>query len=100
MQDSARAAAVAAVRDGGFGHRELVVRANALDTRWGADDLAALSEAGQAAIPVPKVASQDELDRYNAAIAHAPAVTRLRLEDRRVEHRRVRAGNVRWLKWN
>src|SRR3546814_17269406 len=76
MKDGARAAAVAAVRDGGFGPRELVVRANALDTRWGADNLAALSEAGPAAILVPKVASPEDIDRYNAAIAHAPAATR------------------------
>lgn len=31
--------AVAAVAEGGFGRRELVVRANALSTAWGADDL-------------------------------------------------------------
>ena len=36
----ARAGAVAAVREGGFGGREVVIRANGLDTPWGADDLA------------------------------------------------------------
>ncbi|RZL52516.1 MAG: CoA ester lyase, partial [Sphingomonas sp.] len=33
-KDEARAAAVAAAREGGFGNRELVVRVNAGDTRW------------------------------------------------------------------
>lgn len=77
MKDSARAAAVAAVREGGFGQRELVVRANGLDTPWGADDLAALAEAGPDAILVPKVAGSEDIDRYDAAIAHAPQSTRL-----------------------
>src|SRR3546814_1845115 len=40
---AARAAAVAAAREG-FGGRELVVRVNALDTEWGADDLARSEE--------------------------------------------------------
>src|SRR3546814_18642235 len=40
---AARAAAVAAAREG-FGGRELVVRVNALDTEWGADDLAVVAE--------------------------------------------------------
>lgn len=50
----ARAAAVAAVRSGGFGPR-LGVRINALDTEWGADDLAALAEMDVDLIVVPKV---------------------------------------------
>src|ERR1700723_1881808 len=37
----ARAAAVAAVKAGGFGRREVVIRVNGLGTPWGADDLAA-----------------------------------------------------------
>lgn len=77
MKETARAAAVAAVREGGFGHRELVIRANALDTQWGADDLAALAEAGPDAILVPKVSSALDIDRYDTAIAAAPAATRL-----------------------
>lgn len=77
MKESARAAAVAAVREGGFGHRELVIRANALDTEWGADDLAALAKAGPDAILVPKVSSAQDIDRYDTAIAAAPAATRL-----------------------
>ena len=50
-----RAAALATVREGGFGRRELVLRANALASEWGADDLHALARVGPDAILVPKV---------------------------------------------
>jgi citrate lyase beta subunit len=50
----ARAAAVAAVRAGGFSPR-LGVRINALDTEWGADDLAALADTSVDLIVAPKV---------------------------------------------
>ncbi len=74
---AARDAAVAAVREGGFGRRELVVRANGLGTPWGSDDLAALAAAGPDAVLVPKVSSPEEVHSYDAALAAAPAHTRL-----------------------
>ena len=37
----ARDQAVAAVASGSYGHRELTIRCNGLDTPWGADDIAA-----------------------------------------------------------
>ena len=52
---AARDAAVAAVREGGFSRRLLVVRGNGLDTPWAADDLAALAEVRPAAVLIPKV---------------------------------------------
>src|SRR3546814_3855319 len=70
MKVAARQAAVAAIAEGGFGARELVVRTNGLDTPWGADDLAAVAGAGPAAILVPKVDSPEDVARYDAAIAH------------------------------
>lgn len=73
----ARDQAVAAVRAGGFGRRELVIRCNGLDTPWGADDLAAVAAAGPDAILVPKVAGPADIAAYDAAIAEAPAGTRL-----------------------
>lgn len=73
----ARAMAVTAVAEGGFGQRELVVRANGLDTEWGADDLAAAAAAGPDAVLVPKVSSPAEVRAYDAALAAAPAHTRL-----------------------
>ena len=65
---AARALACEAVRMGGFGVRELVVRVNGLDTPWGADDLAAVGEAGPDAVLVPKVASPADLAAYRAAV--------------------------------
>jgi citrate lyase subunit beta/citryl-CoA lyase len=56
MKLEARAAAVAAAREGGFGPR-LGVRINALDTPWGADDLKALRDAPVDLIVAPKVES-------------------------------------------
>ena len=41
-KEIARDQAVAAVQEGGFGARELVVRVNGLETEWGAADLAAM----------------------------------------------------------
>ena len=51
----AREKVCAAVQNGGYGKRELIIRVNALETPWGADDLKAASEAGPDAILVPKV---------------------------------------------
>jgi citrate lyase subunit beta/citryl-CoA lyase len=73
----ARDQAVAAVRAGGFGRREVVIRCNGLDTPWGADDLIAAAAAGPNAILVPKVNHAADVAAYDAAIALAPDMTRL-----------------------
>ena len=67
----ARTAAVAAVRDGGFGPRLLVVRINGLDTLWGAEDLAALSGTGVDAVLLPKVSSPGPLGKARAVLGDA-----------------------------
>lgn len=77
LKEEARAAAVAAVAEGGFGRRELVIRANALGTPWGAEDLAAISAVGPDAVLVPKVNSPEEVRAYDAALSAAPPRTRL-----------------------
>ncbi len=64
----ARAAAVAAVKAGGFGRREVAIRVNGLATPWGADDLAAAAEAGPDAVLVPKVNSAADVAAYDAAL--------------------------------
>jgi citrate lyase subunit beta/citryl-CoA lyase len=69
---AARAQAVAAVRAGGFGGREVVIRVNGRDTPWGAEDLAAAVEAQPDAILVPKVNDAADLSTYNAALSGAP----------------------------
>ncbi len=69
----ARANAVAAVRDGGFGDRELVIRVNALGTPWAEDDLVAAATSGADAVLAPKVGDAETVARYHAALAGAPA---------------------------
>lgn len=64
----ARAAAVEAVRQGGFEPR-LGVRINALGTPWGADDAAALAEAGASLIVAPKVETPEALHALTASLA-------------------------------
>lgn len=76
-KSEARAMAVAAVQEGGFGKRELVVRANALSTPWGADDLAAIAATGPDAVLVPKIDGVGDIRAYDAALAKAPPHTRL-----------------------
>ncbi|HEY2707393.1 MAG TPA: CoA ester lyase [Caulobacteraceae bacterium] len=73
----ARTAAVAAVKAGGFGRREVVIRVNGLSTPWGADDLAAVAAAGPDAVLVPKINTPADVATYNAAIAAAPSATQL-----------------------
>lgn len=67
-KDLARQQAVEAVRAGGFGRREVVIRVNGLDTPWGADDLAAASTARPAAVLAPKVSSPADVAAYAAAL--------------------------------
>lgn len=76
-KEAARHAAVAALAEGGWGNRELVVRANGLDTPWGAADLAAIARAGPAAVLVPKVSCPQDVRSAHAALAEAPAATQL-----------------------
>ncbi|HLY78937.1 MAG TPA: CoA ester lyase [Caulobacteraceae bacterium] len=73
----ARAAALAAVKAGGFGRREVVIRVNGLSTPWGADDLAAAAEAGPDAVLVPKINAAADVEAYDCALAAAPPATRL-----------------------
>jgi citrate lyase subunit beta / citryl-CoA lyase len=68
-KDIARRQAVEAVRSGGFGRREVVIRVNGLDTPWGRDDLAAADEAGVHVILVPKVSTADDVTAYDAALS-------------------------------
>jgi citrate lyase subunit beta/citryl-CoA lyase len=84
----AREQAAAAARDGGFGARELVVRVNAIDSEWGADDLATLAGLPIDAVLVPKVDAGRDIVACTDALADVPvwamietARAMLRLED-------------------
>lgn len=58
---AAREAVAAAVREGGFGGREVVIRVNGPATEWGRADLEAAAAAAPDAILLPKVSSPDEI---------------------------------------
>lgn len=64
----ARAALVAQAQAGGFGHRRLIARINALSTPWGHDDLAALAAAPLDALLAPKVDSADDIAALSQAM--------------------------------
>jgi len=54
---TAREQIAAALRQGGYGRREIVVRVNALDSPWGRDDVKVLAGSGADALLLPKVES-------------------------------------------
>jgi citrate lyase subunit beta/citryl-CoA lyase len=61
-KEQARAQVVEAVKAGSFGHREVFIRVNGIDTPWHADDLYAAAHAGPDAILVPKVSQVEHLE--------------------------------------
>jgi len=60
-KSEARAQVLGAIAEGGYGRRELLVRANALDTPWGVDDLRALAGSGADGVVLSKVSSAGEV---------------------------------------
>jgi citrate lyase subunit beta/citryl-CoA lyase len=62
-KEAARHQVAEAVKAGGFGAREVVIRVNGIDTPWHAEDLAAAAHAAPDAILVPKVSSPDTLEQ-------------------------------------
>ncbi len=65
---AARDRVVAAVREGGFGARELVVRINGLGTPWYAEDVAAVRGIGVDAVLVPKVSYPSDLEEIRTSL--------------------------------
>ena len=63
----AREQVALAVNGGGYGHRELIVRINGLDTPWGKDDLAVAAELPVQALLFPKVESADQVAQIISA---------------------------------
>src|ERR1700761_2217739 len=64
----AREAVIKALRNGGFGDREVLVRINGLDTRWWVEDLDAVAAAKPDAVLVPKVSNPGQLQDLAARI--------------------------------
>lgn len=72
-KEEARNAAVAAAQEGGFGDRELIIRANGLDTPWWRDDLVAAARSGADGVLMPKVGSAADIARCGELLRDAPA---------------------------
>ena len=75
----AREQVVAAVREGGFGGRQVVIRVNGAQTPWGEDDLAAAIAARPDAILLPKVDSAGMIMQAARALREAGAPDSVRL---------------------
>ena len=76
-KEAARDQVCAAVKAGGYGRRELVIRINALDTPWGKADLEAAIAAGPDAVLLPKPRTGADIARVSETLALAGAKTRL-----------------------
>lgn len=68
----ARDQAIAAVREGGFGARELVVRVNDLGTAWGRADMDALAGLSPDAVLLPKLNTRNDVEACNTLLEHCP----------------------------
>ena len=62
-----------ALKAGGYGYRELVIRINPLSSPWGFDDLASASTSGADAVLLPKVESADTVRQAEAVMVMAGA---------------------------
>jgi len=75
----ARTQVCAAVKAGGYGKRELVIRINSLESDWSAADLVAAAKAGPDAILVPKVSRPDDIEAVSKALDKAGASDTMRI---------------------
>jgi citrate lyase subunit beta/citryl-CoA lyase len=58
-KEKAREQIMQAIKTGGYGKREILIRTNGLNTPWGYDDLVAVAKAGSDAVLLPKVESAE-----------------------------------------
>ena len=61
LKVEARERAAEVVREHPYGHREVAIRVNGMDTEWYRDDIEAAVAAGPDAIAVPKVGSGEQV---------------------------------------
>jgi citrate lyase subunit beta/citryl-CoA lyase len=71
VKADARAALVAAVKAGGYGKREVIVRVNALASPWGRDDIAAICPSKPDGVLAPKVESAEQVEALDDALTEA-----------------------------
>lgn len=78
-KEQARTQVMAAVHEGGYGSRELVIRVNGLDTPWGHADLVAAATSGADAVLICKVDSAEGVRQADRVLRSAGAPESLRL---------------------
>ncbi|HUI96954.1 MAG TPA: CoA ester lyase [Xanthobacteraceae bacterium] len=78
-KEAARAHVAQAVRAGGFGHREVLIRVNGLETPWFAHDFDAAIAARPDAIVVPKVSSAEQIEMVGSRLLDTHADHHVRL---------------------
>ena len=78
-KDSARAQVAQAVRAGGFGSREVMIRLNGIDTPWFAPDFDAAIAARPDAILVPKVSTPTQIEMIGTRLLDTHADHHVRL---------------------
>jgi citrate lyase subunit beta/citryl-CoA lyase len=76
---AARQQVVDAVKAGGFGTREVIVRVNGLDTPWHVDDVTAAAHAAPDAILVPKISTPQQLEAIGQRLLDMHADLRTRI---------------------
>ncbi len=76
---AARKQVTDAVKAGGFGAREVIVRINALDTQWWLDDLAAAAKARPDGILVPKISTPGQIQDIAARLIDIAADHKIRV---------------------
>lgn len=78
-KEAAREVIGAALAEGGYGHREIVVRTNGLDSAWGAADLAFAAKSGADAVLLPKVEHADQIWEAEERLSGAGAPDGMRI---------------------
>ncbi len=78
-KEEARARVCAAVAEGSYGGREVVIRINGIDTPWGKADLAEAADAMPDAILVPKVSRAEDMRRIARILDDRGTPARVRL---------------------
>ena len=78
-KEAARAQVAEAVLQGGYGHREILIRVNGPDSAWGNDDIQAVAKSGVDAILLPKVESAAIVQRIDAWLTDLGAPASLAL---------------------
>ncbi|MGB1605637.1 MAG: HpcH/HpaI aldolase/citrate lyase family protein, partial [Promethearchaeia archaeon] len=77
VKAQARGMVLTELHAGGFGPRELAVRANGLDTQWAEEDLAMVARSGAHAVAIPKVERGETVERVRAILESYNAPSQL-----------------------